>query len=182
MFKLHHYMIYLVYAPRIFRDRPNSIFNASIKVHCFLLEFGRLLKVNVFREITFHHLEHMPFRVSHSTTFSRISLTKMYFFSTTPLGYDKRYIQFFQNCITLQIFLEKCETLINKVLRSLKKISSHHLDQKLKLQGVQDQNLLKEKAITLKRSISDPTLVKTKCVSGQNNFFTSTSYLFTRKI
>ena len=40
-----------------------------------------------------------------------------------------------------------------------------------KLQGVQDQNLLKEKAVTLKRSISDPTLVKTKCVSGENNFF-----------
>ena len=85
----------------------------------------------------------MLFRVSHSTTFSRISLTKMYFFSTTPWGYDERYIQFFQNCITLQIFLEKCETLINKVLRSLKKISSHHLDQKLKLQWSKSRQSLK---------------------------------------
>ena len=39
------------------------------------------------------------------------------------------------------------------------------------VQGDQDQNLPKEKAITLKLSISDPSLVKTKCVSGRNNLF-----------
>ena len=50
------------------------------------------------------------------------------------------------------------------------------------IQGVLDLNLSKEKAITLKRSIFDPTMVKTKCVSGPNNFFTSTSYLFKRNI
>ena len=128
-------MIYLVYAPKILGiDR--TLFSTLFKKYTAFLSIGvwSITKVHVFREITFHHLEHMPFRISHSTTFSRISLTKMYLFSTTPWGYDERYIQFFQNCITLQIFLEKCETLMNKVLCSLKKISSHHLDQKLKLQ------------------------------------------------
>ena len=42
-----------------------------------------------------------------------------------------------------------------------------------KIQGVQDQNLPKEMAIALKLSISDLRLVKTKCVSDGNNFFTS---------
>ena len=141
MFKLHHYMIYLVYAPKILGiDR--TLFSTLFKKYTAFLSIGvwSITKVNVFREITFHHLEHMPFRVSHSTTFSRISLTKMYLFSTTPWGYDERYIQFFQNCITLQIFLEKCETLIDKVMCSLKKISSHHLDQKLKLQWYKCRN------------------------------------------
>ena len=123
MFKLHHYMICLVYAPRnlgIDRTLLSRLFKSSA---FFSIRVRSITKENVFREITFHHLDHMPFRVSHSTTFSRISLTKMYLFSTTPWGYDERYIQFFQNCITLQIFLEKWETLMNKVLCSLKKIS-----------------------------------------------------------
>ena len=41
----------------------------------------------------------------------------------------------------------------------------------LALQGVQDQNLPKEIAITLKGSIFDHTFVKSKFVSGKNNFF-----------
>ena len=36
--------------------------------------------------------------------------------------------------------------------------------------GVQDQNLPKEMAITLKGSISDLTFVKSKFVSSKNNF------------
>ena len=39
------------------------------------------------------------------------------------------------------------------------------------IQGVQDQNLPKEMAITLKGSISDLTFVKSKFVSSKNNFF-----------
>ena len=41
----------------------------------------------------------------------------------------------------------------------------------LYIQGVQDQNLPKEMAITLKGSISDLTFVKSKFVSSKNNFF-----------
>ena len=39
------------------------------------------------------------------------------------------------------------------------------------IQGVQDQNLPKEMAISLKGSISDHKFVKSKFVSGKNNFF-----------
>ena len=52
----------------------------------------------------------------------------------------------------------------------------------LKLQDDQDQKLLKEMAITLKRSISDPTMVKTKCVSGKNNSFDNFCSSKTKKL
>ena len=42
---------------------------------------------------------------------------------------------------------------------------------KIIIQGVQDQNLPKEMAITLKGNISDLTFVKSKFVSSKNNFF-----------
>lgn len=42
------------------------------------------------------------------------------------------------------------------------------------LPGVQNQILLKENTIALKKIISDHIMVKTKGVLGQNNLFTST--------
>ena len=51
----------------------------------------------------------------------------------------------------------------------------------LTIQGVQDQNLPKEMAISLKGSISDHTFVKPKFVSGKNNFFGKFWFLKTCK-
>ena len=46
------------------------------------------------------------------------------------------------------------------------------------LPGVQNQILLKENTIALKKIISDHIMVKTKGVLGQNNLFTSTIHTY----